>query len=79
MPEAVLGALRARESADGVIEIDTQPRFARGDKVRVLDGAFGDCLGLYDGMTDGERVAILLDLLGRKVRVVLDVDAVAAA
>jgi len=79
VPEAVLGALRARESADGVIEIDTQPRFARGDKVRVLDGAFGDCLGLYDGMTDGERVAILLDLLGRKVRVVLDVDAVAAA
>jgi hypothetical protein len=30
-------------------------------------------------MTDGERVAILLDLLGRKVRVVLNADFVAAA
>jgi transcriptional antiterminator RfaH len=79
VPEAVLDALRAREAADGVIEIDTQPRFARGDRVRVTDGAFGDCLGLFENMTDGERVAILLDLLGRKVRVVLDVDAVEAA
>jgi hypothetical protein len=30
-------------------------------------------------MVDHERVAILLDLLGRKVRVVLHRDAVAAA
>lgn len=79
VPAAVLGALRQREAADGIIEVDTQPRFARGDKIRVLDGAFGDCQGLFESMTDGERVAILLDLLGRKVRVVLDVDAVAAA
>jgi hypothetical protein len=34
-------------------------------------------LGLYDGMPDRERVAILLNLLGRKVRVLL--NAVAAA
>ena len=45
----------------------------------VLDGVFADCLGLYDGMTDSDRVAILLDLLGRKVRVVVDVESVAAA
>jgi hypothetical protein len=30
-------------------------------------------------MKDDERVSVLLDLLGRKVRVVLDVEAVAAA
>lgn len=35
-------------------------------------------LGLYDGMPDRERVAILLDLLGRKVRVLLNAEAVAA-
>jgi transcriptional antiterminator RfaH len=43
-----------------------------GDKVCVLGGAFRDCLGLYDGMTNNERVTILLELLGRKVRVNLD-------
>jgi hypothetical protein len=30
-------------------------------------------------MADGERVAVLLDLLGRKVRILLDAEAVAAA
>jgi hypothetical protein len=30
-------------------------------------------------MAERERVAILLDLLGRKVRVILDADLVAAA
>ena len=54
-------------------------RFAPGDKVRVIDGVFDACLGLFEGMADRERVAILLDLLGRKVRVILDGDAVAAA
>jgi transcriptional antiterminator RfaH len=40
---------------------------------------FSDCLGLFDGMGDRERVAILLELLGRKVRVVLDEELVVAA
>ena len=43
------------------------------------EGVFSDCLGLFESMGDRERVAILLDLLGRKVRVVLDEDFVVAA
>ena len=50
-----------------------------GRKIRVLEGVFADCLGLYDGMPDRDRVAVLLDLLGRKVRVMVDVETVAAA
>ena len=34
---------------------------------------------LFEGVADRERVAILLDLLGRKVRVTLDADIVTAA
>jgi transcriptional antiterminator RfaH len=45
----------------------------------VLDGAFSSRLGLFEGMVERERIAILLDLLGRKVRVVLDADLVVAA
>jgi transcriptional antiterminator RfaH len=47
--------------------------------VRVLDGVFADCLCLFDGMKDSDRVSVLLDLLGRKVRLVLDEFSVAAA
>ena len=38
------------------------------------DGAFQQCLGLYEGMTSNERVTVLLELLGRKVRVSLDAE-----
>jgi transcriptional antiterminator RfaH len=75
----ILGEIRAREDARGMIEVGDTPRFARGDKIRVLDGVFSECHGLFDDVTDGQRVAILLDLLGRKARVVLDMDMVAAA
>ncbi len=50
-----------------------------GQKIRVLEGVFTDLLGLYDGMPDHDRVAVLLDLLGRKVRILVDAEAVAAA
>jgi transcriptional antiterminator RfaH len=79
VPEYVVASLKERESADGFIKLAEQPSFRRGDKIRVRDGIFSDCLGLYDGMPDRDRVAVLLDLLGRKVRVLLDAEAVTAA
>jgi transcriptional antiterminator RfaH len=79
VPDLVVTMLKDREDASGFIHLDPRPLFHVGDKVRVLEGAFCDRLGLYDGMSDRDRVAILLDLLGRKVRVLLEADAVAAA
>jgi transcriptional antiterminator RfaH len=76
---AIIEGLRRRENADGFIELERRPRFASGDKIRVSEGAFADTLGLFESMTGEERVAILLDLLGRKVRVVLDADVIEAA
>lgn len=75
----VIEALRASEDERGFVTLRQRPRFAFGEKVRVLDGVFADCLGLFDGMKDSDRVAVLLDLLGRKVRLVLDEFSVAAA
>lgn len=76
---AVIANLKGRENAQGFIQLERRPQFAAGDKVRVREGVFCDCLGLYEGMNDRERVAILLELLGRKVRVLLDEDFVVAA
>jgi transcriptional antiterminator RfaH len=75
----VIDALKAREDASGYVTLDQRPKFAIGDKVRVLAGVFAENLGLFDGMADRDRVAILLELLGRKVRVSLEADLVAAA
>lgn len=79
VPLGVVDALRLREGGDGLIDIDSGPQFVRGDKVCVRDGVFGDCLGIFECATDRERVSILLDLLGRKVRVVLHGEDVIAA
>ena len=79
VPEQVVITLKAREDAGGLVRLEHRPSFRAGDKIRVLDGVFADCLGLYEGMKDSDRVAILLDLLGRKVRVTVDVEFVAVA
>ena len=77
--EGVVRALREREDDKGFVRLDNRPQFAPGDKVRVLTGAFIDSAGLFSGLADHDRVSILLDMLGRKVRVLLDADMVATA
>jgi transcriptional antiterminator RfaH len=77
LPAAVIEGLKGREDAKGFIRLER--RFAPGDKVRVCDGAFCDFLGLFEDISGDDRVAILLDLLGRKVRVVLDRAMIEAA
>lgn len=79
VPDGVIPAMKAREDAKGFVKMDARPAFAPGDRVRVLAGAFMDNAGLFNGMADHDRVSILLDMLGRKVRVLLDADLVTAA
>jgi transcriptional antiterminator RfaH len=75
----VIAMLRREEDSLGFVKLRTRPKFANGDKIRVIDGIFSANLGLFEASTDEERVTVLLDLLGRKVRVALDSDSVAAA
>ena len=75
----IIDGLKSRENAQGFIQLERRPSFTSGDRVRVREGVFSDCLGLFESMGDCERVAILLELLGRKVRVVLDEDFIVAA
>jgi len=72
VPIAVFEALKRSEDANGLIRLKHKPEFVPGDKVCILDGAFHDCLGICEGMPSNERVSILLELLGRKVRINCD-------
>jgi transcriptional antiterminator RfaH len=75
----IIESLITQQDEHGFINLDSRPRFAAGDAVRVIDGVFSRVLGIYEGMTDRERVGILLDILGRKVRVQMDIDSLVAA
>jgi transcriptional antiterminator RfaH len=77
--DGVIGALKQREDESGFIRLERRVGFSPGDTVRVLEGAFTDSLALVEGINDRERVAILLDFLGRKVRVLVGADLIVAA
>ena len=79
VPTQVLRTLRASEDESGYVRLDKRPKFARGDEVRVIAGAFADSLALFDGLADRDRIVILLDMLGRKVCVSIEADMVAVA
>lgn len=75
LPARVVPALKGREDPDGYIVLPgtaSLPRFSKGARVRVKDGPFQGYLGsIHQGSTVHERVAVLLDLLGRRVPVLI--------
>lgn len=72
VPNGVVEGLMSRCDADGYVPLPARDALKAGDRVRVAGGAFAETLGLFDDVRDGDRVAILIDLLGRKVRVLVD-------
>lgn len=79
VPDPVIAQLREREDEHGFVPVDCLQHFAPGDKIRVIEGAFEAAQGMFDRMSGDQRVAVLLELLGRKVRVLLDPEMIAAA
>ena len=77
--ESVVAQIRDREEEDGTIRLPSQSNYLQGETIRVSNGPLESCLGLFDGITDNGRVTVLLDILGRKARVVLNMSSVATA
>lgn len=73
LDENVIAGLKQREGTDGLFEnVAAHARFKAGDAVKVLQGVLDSCQGIFEAETDSKRVTILLEILGRKVRVVTD-------
>ena len=69
LPDGIIEQIIARENADGMVQAGSAVSFKPGEEVRVVGGALVDQTGLFDCAIDEERVFILLNLLGRQVRV----------
>ena len=76
VPEGVVEELQAQENDKGVVVPDW--RLQEGDKVQVTDGALLDQIGLFEAVDGDQRVVILLNLLGREVKVRLPLGDVQA-
>jgi len=78
IPEGIIDEIRAREDENGLVRFSSEGKFKKGDRVQVIGGAFGDQVGIFDCSDDSRRVFILLDLLGREVKVRLSAETISA-
>ncbi|MHB8453155.1 MAG: transcription/translation regulatory transformer protein RfaH [Acidiferrobacterales bacterium] len=78
VPDALIALLRSHESAAGVHEW-ARTALRAGQTVRVGEGAFEGYEGIFLARSSRERVIVLLDILGRRVRAQLTADQVEPA
>lgn len=78
VPEGVVEAIRARENAEGLIDLPSQPPFETGEVVQVTAGPLLDQTGIFQCVDDRQRVVVLLNLLGRELSVPVRREAVSA-
>lgn len=78
LPCEALDAIRAREDARGLVSPSLSPALAVGSRIKLLDGIFAEHGGVLDCISDERRVAVLVQLLGRPARVIVDADSVSA-
>ncbi len=76
VPAKLVEELRLRER-HGAFDPPAHIRgLRRGDPVRVATGPFANLVGRFDGLAATERVFVLLDMLGRSVKMQLPSEAV---
>jgi transcriptional antiterminator RfaH len=76
VPQAFMDNLVARCGEDRIF-ID--PRLQPGAEIRLVDGPFVDVIGRLLHLGDGERVTVLMSLLGREVRKTVRLQDIAPA
>ncbi len=69
VPDEVIDDIRHHEDEKGYVVLGKHAGLKPGDKVIVTEGAMADQLGVFDAPSDQHRVYLLLELLGREVRV----------
>jgi len=78
IPAGVVEDIMGRQDEGGYVAMYNVDTFKKGQSVQVINGALCDQVGLFECATDDERVVILLEMLGRRVKVRLPIDSVAA-
>lgn len=79
VPTSVMDDLKSQETDKGIVTVASLLNFVKGEKVRIVDGAFTDHLATFEALDDKSRVQLLLDFMGREMRVALPMYSVEAA
>lgn len=72
LADNIVDELMARRDGQGYVPLPPRAALVSGETVRVAKGAFAEVFGLFEEMRDADRVAVLIELLGCKVRVLME-------
>ena len=61
--------LKSREDINGITDIVANFPYVKGDRVVLNDGPFEGKKGIFDGLSDSNRIRVLFDILGRNIAV----------
>jgi len=76
VPDGIVDDIRLREDASGLVAIREPVPFTAGDAVEITAGPMREQIGWFERLADNDRVLVLLNMLGRPVRMALSRDAV---
>ena len=79
VPDEVIDDIRRHEDESGYVILGEHAGLQKGDRVRITEGSLSDQVGIFDAPSDQQRVFMLLDLLGRQVRIKMPIGALAPA
>ncbi|MBX9804131.1 MAG: transcriptional activator RfaH [Alphaproteobacteria bacterium] len=79
IPSRIIEELRSQEIDDGILPVASLSTFVRGERVRIMEGAFKDHVATYEVLDDKSRVHLLLTFMGREMQMTLPTYAVEAA
>ena len=79
VPDGIVEAIIAREDEKGHVGLSLEGSFENGQRVEITDGPMADISAIFDCIDDKDRVFVLMDLLGRQVRIRVSLEAVRAS
>lgn len=77
VPAGIIAEIEARQDENGMVKLRPGV-FRPGERVRIIDGPLNELEGLFECASDEARVTILLDLMGRQVKVRVPAETVFA-
>ena len=69
VPSTFVESLQSNLNEDGLVPLSQKLSPVPGDKLHILSGAFNNSIGILEKLEASDRVTLLLDLMGRQVRV----------
>ena len=79
VPNGTIDEIRSREDDNGCVVLGLPHGLSPGGRVQITEGLLAEHQGVIERVAGERRVAILLDILGRQVRVFMPAAAVTAA